>query len=281
MQTTSPHINRRSSPSASWRRMRQAQGHSPMPSRRPHVSAPTRPLATLSAVLAPVALASLFFLAGSLSSAPHAQTHAATLSPSSSSAVDLAALTDMRAQHSATVRLRYQRGYSVQGSWLCYGWANGAYHCTQHWYRASSGAYVSRNPSWVPSQAASGSSVTVTTFAAAMSSKPGNSYPYGQCTWAAMALAQDNVNGLGNAKEWLGNARARGLPTGSTPRVGATVVYQPGVQGASGLGHVAHVISVSGNTFVVKEMNYYGYGGGWGRWSYRTSWVQAGVSFIY
>ncbi|MGZ3582636.1 MAG: transglycosylase SLT domain-containing protein [Ktedonobacterales bacterium] len=45
--------------------------------------------------------------------------------------------------------LRYQRGYSVQGSWLCYGWSNGAYHCTQHWHR-SGGRLISDNRAWVP-----------------------------------------------------------------------------------------------------------------------------------
>ncbi len=49
--------------------------------------------------------------------------------------------------------LTYHRGYAVEGSWLCYGWSNGAYHCTQHWHR-SNGALVSDNPSWVPNAGA-------------------------------------------------------------------------------------------------------------------------------
>lgn len=52
----------------------------------------------------------------------------------------------------ASAELRYVRGYSVQGSWLCYGWSNWSYHCTQHWYRSSSGVYVSLNSPFVPSQ---------------------------------------------------------------------------------------------------------------------------------
>jgi surface antigen len=60
------------------------------------------------------------------------------------------------------------------------------------------------------------------------------------------------------------------------------VVYQPGVQGASTLGHVAHVTAVyADGSFRVEEMNYYGFGGGFGHFSYRTSWVGWGVSFIY
>lgn len=51
--------------------------------------------------------------------------------------------------HAQGANLWYSRGYKVEGSWLCYGWANGAYHCTQHWYR-SGGKLVSTNPAWVP-----------------------------------------------------------------------------------------------------------------------------------
>ncbi len=46
--------------------------------------------------------------------------------------------------------LRYHRGYTLQGSWLCYGWANGAYHCTQHWHRTAAGTLISDNRAWVP-----------------------------------------------------------------------------------------------------------------------------------
>ena len=47
------------------------------------------------------------------------------------------------AAHAAT-GLRYQRGYSVQQAWLCYGWSNGTYHCTRHWTR-SGGRLISLN----------------------------------------------------------------------------------------------------------------------------------------
>lgn len=50
--------------------------------------------------------------------------------------------------------LRYQRGYSVQGSWLCYGWGNGAYHCTHHWHRNAAGHLISDNHAWVPNYGA-------------------------------------------------------------------------------------------------------------------------------
>jgi hypothetical protein len=51
--------------------------------------------------------------------------------------------------------LHYQRGYSVQSGWYCYGWANGAYHCTHHWGRAANGHLVSYNTAWVPNYGAS------------------------------------------------------------------------------------------------------------------------------
>lgn len=48
----------------------------------------------------------------------------------------------------ASSGLRWQRGYSIQGSWYCYGWSN-VYHCTHHWHR-SGGRVISDNPAWVP-----------------------------------------------------------------------------------------------------------------------------------
>jgi hypothetical protein len=49
--------------------------------------------------------------------------------------------------------LSYHPGYRVEGSWLCYGWANGSYHCTQHWH-TSHGSVVSDNTAWVPNYGA-------------------------------------------------------------------------------------------------------------------------------
>jgi hypothetical protein len=49
----------------------------------------------------------------------------------------------------AATWLRYQRGYSVQGSWLCYGWSGGTYHCTQRW-NWNQGERISTHTSWVP-----------------------------------------------------------------------------------------------------------------------------------
>ncbi|MGH2516928.1 MAG: transglycosylase family protein [Ktedonobacterales bacterium] len=46
--------------------------------------------------------------------------------------------------------LYYQHGYYLDNGWLCYGWSNGAYHCTHHWYRNEDGRLISTNTKWVP-----------------------------------------------------------------------------------------------------------------------------------
>ncbi|HEU0026038.1 MAG TPA: CHAP domain-containing protein [Ktedonobacterales bacterium] len=107
---------------------------------------------------------------------------------------------------------------------------------------------------------------------------------FGVCTWWAWYTRQDEpqLGQLGMAYQWIANARARGMRTGYTPAVGATVVFQPGVQGASGSGHVGHVVQIlSGGWFVISEMNFYWNGGGWGRVDYRYVHTGSGVAFIY
>jgi surface antigen len=117
-------------------------------------------------------------------------------------------------------------------------------------------------------------------------SRPANGYywwAFGQCTWWAQYKRQDeNLRHMGNARYWAAGAASRGYRIGHTPRAGATVVFQPGVEGAGGAGHVAHVEKVyPGNWFLISEMNFYWNGGGWGRVSYRFVYVRSGVSFIY
>ncbi|MEO7002895.1 MAG: hypothetical protein ABI068_13830 [Ktedonobacterales bacterium] len=50
--------------------------------------------------------------------------------------------------------LHYQRGYYLDNGWLCYGWQDGAYHCTHHWHHANAGKLVSDNVAWVPNYGA-------------------------------------------------------------------------------------------------------------------------------
>ena len=78
-------------------------------------------------------------------------------------------------------------------------------------------------------------------------SSAGNSYAYGWCTWYAKEMRPDLPNNLGNGGQWVANAAAQGIPTGSTPRVGA-IAEQPG--------HVAYVEAVNGGMVTVSEMGY-------------------------
>ncbi len=108
-------------------------------------------------------------------------------------------------------------------------------------------------------------------------------WAFGQCTWWAQNKRRgENLMHMGNAQFWAAGARARGYRISSIPRVGATVVFQPGVQGAGGAGHVAHVEKVYPNGwFLISEMNFYWNGGGWGRVDYRLAHMGWGVQFIY
>lgn len=90
-------------------------------------------------------------------------------------------------------------------------------------------------------------SATVTVRPAAGSSK-GNLYAPGNCTWYVKDKRPDLPNTLGNAYSWAIRARAQGLPTGTTPRVGA--VGQRGI-------HVVYIESVNADgTVTFSEMNY-------------------------
>jgi surface antigen len=217
----------------------------------------------------------------------------------------------------ASPGLHYQRGLYLDNGWLCEGWANGAYHCTAHWHW-SGGRLVSDNQAWVPTGGGASIAQTSTTYttpvhyetgtsngpstisqapagisqwaytghpAYAMSDYRGdpNAAFFGSCTWYAQDRRLDErLLSLGNAAQWAWNAPPRGLSTGTTPRVGATVVFQPGVQGASALGHVGHVEAVYANGwFLESAMSTYWNGGGWGRVSFVYAHTGAGVSFIY
>lgn len=93
-------------------------------------------------------------------------------------------------------------------------------------------------------------------------SSAGNTYGYGYCTWYVKNMRPDIPNGLGNANTWFYRAQSMGLPTGTTPRVGAV-----GTSEAGSLGHVVIVRAVHGDgTITVSEMNYTG----WNQVSSRT-----------
>jgi len=119
----------------------------------------------------------------------------------------------------------------------------------------------------------------------AMSDFAGDPYSsyFGVCTWYAWYRHQNEpLMKMGNAASWAWNASKYGLRTGTTPVVGATAVFQPGVEGAGSGGHAAHVeVVLGGGWFIVSEMNFGLNGGGWGRVDWRYAYVTSGVSFIY
>lgn len=78
--------------------------------------------------------------------------------------------------------------------------------------------------------------------------------------------------GRGNANEWPSSARASGIPTGSTPKVGSVGVMYIGYYG-----HVVWIEQVSGNKVYVSQYNWEVTG------HYSEMWIDAGAidTYIY
>ena len=106
---------------------------------------------------------------------------------------------------------------------------------------------------------------------------------FGQCTWwAAHKRPDENFAGIGDAWTWANGARARGYTVTADPVVNATVAFDPGVEFAGGIGHVAHVEQILSNGWIlISEMNFFGNNGGWGRVDYRYITPGPGVWFIH
>ena len=80
-----------------------------------------------------------------------------------------------------------------------------------------------------------------------------NTFAPGYCTW--FVANHKNVTWKGNANQWLANARAAGVSTGSRPVSGAIVQF--GGRGYNrAYGHVGIVVDVDGDDLVIKDMNY-------------------------
>jgi surface antigen len=113
-----------------------------------------------------------------------------------------------------------------------------------------------------------------------MAASPESHFTYGQCVWWA-AHTRPDIGAVvsGSAAAWPAAAQRAGLAMGSTPAPDAIVIYAPGVQGAWGAGHAAHVNDVSpdGSSFTVDEMDFPVPG----RVTQRVSHPGAGVTFIY
>lgn len=90
----------------------------------------------------------------------------------------------------APANLHYQRGYSVQGSWYCYGWST-YYRCTQHWYRTSNGKIVSTNTAWVPNGLGASSSSVRSSSTHSSSSSSSSSVSYGSSNPGKAAIISE------------------------------------------------------------------------------------------
>lgn len=76
----------------------------------------------------------------------------------------------------------------------------------------------------------------------------GNDYAPGNCTsWVAQNIPV--IAGLGNANTWDDRAAQYGVPISDVPKVGAVA------QRDGGLGHVAFVVAVDGDSVLISEMN--------------------------
>lgn len=90
-----------------------------------------------------------------------------------------------------------------------------------------------------------------------------DTFPYGQCTY--YVASRRDVTWGGNAWAWFENANGI-RPEGHVPVAGSIVVFHDGW-----FGHVAYVEKVNpDSSFVVSEMNFWVWGGGWGRVDHRT-----------
>jgi hypothetical protein len=220
----------------------------------------------------------------------------------------------------AATGLHYQRGYSVQQGWLCYGWSSGAYHCTRRWHR-SSGRLISDNAPWVPNAGAAAPAASrggAITYAAGIGApaqagqvqavnsagEPCRSSDYFNgvpSQWAVPPSCYGGVYSINPANyvyrpgfgwcnwwpEVMNPSRPNLLwgnyPRGTTPRPGATVVFAPGVQGASAGGHYGRVVAIypGGGWILISEMNFTWRGAGFGRVNYRFVRTGPGVTYIY
>ena len=81
------------------------------------------------------------------------------------------------------------------------------------------------------------------------------SYPIGQCTWGAKALAPWVGDYRGDAGNWLYSAQQNRFEKSTTPKVGSLAVWTSGIWG-----HVAYVVGVDGDNIQVLESNYGGSG---------------------
>lgn len=78
-------------------------------------------------------------------------------------------------------------------------------------------------------------------------------FAWGNCTY--YVALNKNVTWRGNANQWLRNAAAAGVATGSKPVPGAIVAFS-GRGYNPYYGHVGIVVDIDGDDIIVKDMNY-------------------------
>ncbi|KXT72678.1 Secreted antigen GbpB/SagA/PcsB, putative peptidoglycan hydrolase [Streptococcus sp. DD10] len=106
-----------------------------------------------------------------------------------------------------------------------------------------------------------------------------NSYPTGQCTWGAKALAPWAGSYWGNAGQWASSAQSQGFTIGDIPKVGAIACWQDG-----SYGHVAVVVAVDTDERIqVEESNYNNnlYIANFRGWFNPKAYYLGSVSYIY
>lgn len=125
--------------------------------------------------------------------------------------------------------------------------------------------------------------ITVNTSSQSPIHGSGNFFPQGQCTYWANQRYHE-IHGVyvpwttnSNANQWVDRAHDFHWYTTSTPKMGAIVSFQAGVQGAFSLGHVAYVEQLLPNGHFVASNMDFNYSSNVVNWTFHAG---NGVTFI-
>lgn len=101
---------------------------------------------------------------------------------------------------------------------------------------------------------------------------------YGQCVYGVDAAV--GIPGGGNAKDYAWILPQHGYQQGVI-KINSIAVFQPGVLGSHSIyGHIAYVVGIDGDNITIREMNYFGNGGGFGIYNTRVVNRYSGVQFF-
>lgn len=140
----------------------------------------------------------------------------------------------------------------ITGKSIVIPWAIKKYEPPKKPVVVSSKYFVANTKKWTKSYATTNNGVNTGNYA--LSKKTwGKGFAWWNCT--RFVAQYKNVNWRGNAKDWLKNARNAWNATGSTPSVGAIIVFQG--RGYNPVyGHVGIVVGMEWNNLIIKDMNY-------------------------